>query len=75
MTDQPMPPASGPPRRSPPTHYVDDAPFDPHAVEKLTPEQEKYYLASQWKLMWWKLLKHKLAVVSGAVLLVMYLSA
>lgn len=78
MTDQPLTPGSpgtpGGKRRLPTVHYVDDAPFDPHAVEKLTPEQEKYYLASQWKLMWWKFLKHRLAVVSGVVLLVMYLS-
>ncbi len=24
------------------------------ARETLTPEQEKFYLASQWQLMWWK---------------------
>ena len=34
-------------------HYVSTAPFDPHSIEKLTKEQEKFYLASQWKLMWW----------------------
>ncbi len=54
-------------------HYVSDAPFDPHSIEALTPEQEKYYLASQWKLMWWKLKHHRLAVISGSVLLFMYL--
>ncbi len=54
-------------------HYVSDAPFDPHSIEALTPEQEKYYLASQWKLMWWKLKHHRLAVISGSVLLLMYL--
>jgi len=54
--------------------YVDPAPFDPHAVEVLTPEQEKYYLASQWQLMWWKLKRHKIAVISGFVLLSMYVS-
>ncbi len=55
-------------------HYVSDAPFDPYTVETLTPEQERYYLAGQWKLMWWKLKRHKLAVASGIILLVMYLS-
>jgi len=78
MTDRPMDPAAassgGRPPRGHAPHFVDDAPFDPHAVETLTPEQEKYYLASQWKLMWWKLLKHRLAVVSGAFLLAMYVS-
>ena len=32
-------------------HFVSSEPFDPHSIESLTPEQEKYYLASQWKLM------------------------
>jgi len=34
-------------------HFVSREPFDPHSIEALTPAQEKYYLASQWKLMWW----------------------
>ena len=38
-------------------------------------EQERYYLASQWQLMWRKLRRHKLATVSGAVLLVLYIVA
>ncbi len=53
-------------------HYVNRAPFDPQSVEKLTPEQEQYYLASQWQLMWWKLKHHKLAVISGVFLLLVY---
>ncbi len=53
-------------------HFVSNAPFDPRAAEKLTPEQERYYMASQWRLMWWKLKLHKLAVVSGAFLLFLY---
>ena len=32
--------------------FVSEAPFDPHSIEALTPEQERYYLAGQWKLMW-----------------------
>ena len=55
-------------------HYVSRDPFDPYSVEKLTPEQEKFFLASQWKMMWWKLLRHKIAVISGAFLLVLYSS-
>ena len=57
-----------------PEHFVDTAPWDPHAVEALTPEQERYYLATQWRLMWWKLKRHKLAVASGIVLLALYAS-
>jgi len=53
-------------------HYVSDEPFDPYSVEQLTPAQERYYMASQWQLMWWKLRRHKLAVASGVLLLLMY---
>ena len=55
-------------------HFVNKAPFDPNATEKLTPEQERYYMATQWQLMWWKLKRHKLAMISGAVLAFMYFS-
>ncbi len=53
-------------------HYVSGEPFDPLSIEALTPGQERYYMASQWQLMWWKLKRHRLAVISGIVLLVMY---
>ena len=53
-------------------HFVSKAPFDPYSVDTLTPEQERYYMASQWQLMWWKLKRHRLAVIFGFVLLVMY---
>ncbi len=56
-------------------HFVSDKPFDPLAVEALTPEQERLFLASQWQLMWWKLKRHRLAVVSGFVLVLFYLVA
>jgi len=55
-------------------HYVSMAPFDPYTIEQLTPEQERYYMASQWRMMWWRLKRHKLAVAAGTVLLVMYAS-
>ena len=53
-------------------HFVSTVPFEPEVTETITPEQERYYLASQWRLMWWKLKRHRLAVISGVVLLVMY---
>ncbi len=53
-------------------HYVSSAPFDPLSIELLTPEQEKYYLASQWTLMWWKLKRHRLALICGFVLALSY---
>ena len=55
-----------------PKHYVSEAKFDPHSVEALTPEQERYYMASQWQLMWWKFIRHRLALISGGFLLLMY---
>ncbi|NYZ13052.1 ABC transporter permease [Azospirillum sp. RWY-5-1] len=55
-------------------HYVSTAPFDPEATERLTPEQERYYMATQWRLMWWKLKRHRLAVLSGVILLLLYAS-
>ena len=53
-------------------HFVSSEPFDPLSIEQLTPEQEKYYLASQWKLMWWKLKRHRLAVICGIILALNY---
>ncbi len=38
-------------------------------------EGEKYFAASQWRLMWWKFRKHKLAVASAVVLVMLYLVA
>lgn len=55
-------------------HYVSDAPFDVYDVERMTPEQERYFLASQWKMIWWRFCRHRIAVVSGIVLLASYLS-
>jgi len=52
--------------------YVNPEPFDPADVERLTPEQERFYTASQWQLMWWKFRRHRLAVISGWFLLIMY---
>ncbi|MFX4220174.1 MAG: ABC transporter permease [Thalassobaculum sp.] len=62
------------PTRPKPRHFVDTAPFDPNRDEVLTPEQERYYMASQWRMMWWKLKRHRLAVISGLILLALYAS-
>ena len=56
-------------------HFVSDEPFEPNRVEPMTPAQERYYRASQWRMMWWKLRRHRLAVISGAILALLYLSA
>ncbi len=53
-------------------HYVSREPFDPASTEALTPEQERFYMASQWRMMWWKLKRHHIAVAAGILLLVIY---
>src|SRR3546814_16167422 len=55
-------------------HYVKEGPFDPYAVEKLTPQQERYYQAAEWRIVWWRFRRHRVAVWSGAFLLAMYLA-
>ena len=55
-------------------HWVSDVPFDPHVAETLTPEQERIYMASQWRMMWIRFRRHRLAVWSGMLLAVVYLS-
>src|SRR5258708_24571111 len=65
---------AGAPTADPLPHYVSDAPFDPYSVERMTPAQERFYMASEWRMVWWKLRRHRIAVLSGAILLTMYLS-
>lgn len=55
-------------------HYVSDKPFTIDDEDALTPEQERYYLASQWQMMWWRFKRHKIAVVAGIILLLSYAS-
>ncbi len=57
---------------APLAHYVSDKPFDVGAVAKLTPAQERIYFASQWRLMWWKFKRHRMAVVSSVFLILIY---
>jgi peptide/nickel transport system permease protein len=72
MTDTTSTPPPPPPPREPTPHFVNQEPWDPYVSERLTADQEKYYMAGQWKLMWWRFRRHKPAVVSGAFLLLMY---
>lgn len=55
-------------------HFVTSDPFEPYSVETLTPEQERFYSASQWQIMWWKFRRHRIALISGVILLVIYAS-
>ncbi len=53
-------------------HYVSSAPFDPMSVEAMSQDQSKIYLASQWRLMFWKFKRHRLALYSGIFLAALY---
>jgi peptide/nickel transport system permease protein len=55
-------------------HYVSREPWDPYAAETLTPEQERFYRASQWQIMWWKFRRHRIAVWAGIILAAFYAS-
>jgi len=54
------------------SHYVSPKPFDPYAVDAMTAAQERFYRAPPLLLMWWRLQRHRVAVVSGALLLAFY---
>jgi peptide/nickel transport system permease protein len=53
-------------------HFVSTAPFDPLSVDAISTDQERYNQASQWRLMWWRLLRHRVAVACGFLLLFFY---
>ena len=53
-------------------HRGNPDPFNPYSIEELSADQERFYLASQWQLMWWKFRRHRLAVICGVVLLLLY---
>ena len=55
-------------------HYVSREPFEPYEAESLTPAQEKFYRASQWRIMWWKFRRHRVALAAGVILLLFYAS-
>lgn len=53
-------------------HWVNQAPFEPGATKPLTPEEERYYRASGLKLIWWKFIRHRVALVSAVFLVSLY---
>ncbi|CAN5714156.1 ABC transporter permease [soil metagenome] len=72
MTDQTT--NNPPPARPHTEHYVSKEQWDPYVSERLTADQERYYMAGQWKLMWWRFRRHRPAVISMAFLALMYFS-
>jgi peptide/nickel transport system permease protein len=55
-------------------HFVAPEPFSPYESEALTPEQERFYRASAWQVMWWKFKRHRIALISAVILAVLYAS-
>ena len=55
-------------------HFVSQDPFKPYESAALTPEQEQFYQASQWRIMWWKFRRHRVAVVAAVILAFFYAS-
>jgi peptide/nickel transport system permease protein len=53
-------------------HRISTEPFEPYKAETLTAEQEHFYSASQWQIMWWKFRRHRIALISGVILLLIY---
>ena len=50
---------------------IPGAPADDEPLE----QESQIMVASQWKLMWWKLRRHKLAMISGVIVILFYLVA
>jgi peptide/nickel transport system permease protein len=56
-------------------HYVSDEAFDPEAmVAPGSAPAERYLKASQTQIIWWRFLRHRLAVVSLVILAFSYFS-
>jgi peptide/nickel transport system permease protein len=47
----------------------------PSKVTITTEKEAQVYVAPQWKLVWWKFRKHKLALASGIIVILIYLVA
>ena len=47
----------------------------PRGAPTSTDEEERIFVATQWQLMWWRFRRHKLAMVSAAVLAIFYMFA
>ena len=45
------------------------------ALPKLKVEEEKTFVASQWKLTWWKFKKHRMAMIAAVILCIVYFCA
>jgi peptide/nickel transport system permease protein len=48
---------------------------EPELLDDVIQEEEAIYVASYFQLMWWRFLKHKMALISAVVLIFLYLVA
>lgn len=44
-------------------------------IEEGLSQEKKIYVASYWQLMWWRFLRHRLAVISAVIVLLLYFVA
>ena len=65
--------AANAPRAQAPRAGAPTAAARPASAESAA--SERYFVASQWQLVWWKFRKHKMALVAGVVLALMYFTA
>src|SRR5215216_820466 len=72
----PVLPAAEPGQRLDGPEPVSIPPNEPQTVVSARfGDDERVNVASQWKLMWWKFRKHRLALISAWVVLGLYLAA
>lgn len=54
---------------------ADPPPPEPDFPGEGTEKDSSVYMASQWRLMWWKFKRHKLAMIGGVIVLLLYVVA
>lgn len=54
---------------------VDDTAFEEELAAAEDEQESSIHVASQWQLIWWKFRRHKLAVFSAVIVLLIYLVA
>jgi peptide/nickel transport system permease protein len=74
-TNPPVPPEQGDAHELGHINGHEPEHVDVQAMQEALSQEDQVFVASQWQLMWWKFRKHKMAVVGGIVLLLMYLMA
>lgn len=59
----------------PPASDLEPAAADPASPEVVEQGESRVYVASQWRLVWWRFRRHKLAMFGAAVLLMIAFTA